>query len=665
MDAILEVYLEDLPPSEFPALLKQMEEKMKGLLEREGLGLESVKAGMTVRRLYIKLEGLPERQPDRIEERKGPPERVAFQDGKPTKALEGFLRKFGASLEDVEVRNGYVYAKKVIEGKGTREVLEELFPEFLKSLEFRKPMRWGDGKYEFVRPVHSILALLDSEVVEFESFGVKSSRETMGHRFFGRRVKIRSAEDYENALEKEYVIASLERRKEMIRSQLKVEKLEVDEDEELIDEVAYLTEYPKAVVGNFDEKYLSLPKEIIITTVKHHERTFATFRGGKVTTTFIGFQDGPQESENVRKGFERVINARLEDARYYYEKDLESSFEEWNEQLKGMVFQEKLGSLYDKVLRTKELSLKIAEIVRYGKKEKVERAALISKADIASKVVYEFPELQGIMGRIYALEWGEDEEVAWAIQEQYEDEPDHALGGIIGVADRLDTIVGNFLIGNVPSGSKDPFGLRTKADAVYSIVRKFEWDLDLKELMEKAKELIGIDGDLEKLWEFMRGRMRTFLESRGVEWDVARAAEHLWGRPLRAILSAEALSEIVDSEEIKALRVGFERVHNITSRHESREYDGALLKEDAEIELMNAFVEVKSEVTKALERLDYRSAYKALIKLKPHIDRYFDEVFVMVNREDLRRSRLGFLKNLDDLFMSVADLTKVSKERTL
>ena len=666
MKALLEIYLEDLPPSEFPALLDQMKEKMEDTLKKMELEFSSVESGMTVRRLYVKIDGLPEKQPDKVVERKGPPENIAYKDGEPTKALEGFLKKFGASVDDMVLRDGYVYVSQSIKGKETKEILPEVFVGFIKSLDFRKPMKWADGKYSFVRPVHSVLALLDDEVVDFEVFGIRSSNRTKGHRFFGKEITIEKIDEYENKLFDEFVIASLDKRMKKIKEQLFVEGYTVDMDEELIEEVAYLTEFPRAVVGSFDNKYLSLPQEVIITTVKHHERTFATFKEGKITQVFIGFQDGPDDPEgNVRKGFERVINARLEDARYYFEKDIKSSFEVWNEELKGMIFQKELGTLYDKVLRIKEISMDIANQIGYEKKDLLERAATISKADIASKVVYEFPELQGVMGRIYALKWGEDEEVAWALEEQYYDEPKGELGSLIGSADRLDTIVGNFLIGNLPKGSKDPFGLRGKADYIYASVDKFKWNIDLERLLNLAKNLLKVDSDLNSLENFMKNRFRLYLESTGVEWDVARAVEHLWKEPLRGILSAKALNKIIDSKDLIDLRVGFERVHNMASKHNSMEYEGALLKEDAEVSLINKFYEVKEKVLKALENFDYDIAYQSLIELKPYIDRYFDEVFVMVNREDIRRSRLGFLKNVDDLFMKVADLTQISKERVI
>ena len=663
LDALLEIYLEDLPPSEFPSLLSIMKEDIESLLKYEGIPFSSVKVGMTVRRLYVILEGLLGKPPSKVEERKGPPERIAYKDGKPTKALEGFLKKFSASQEDVVLKDGYVYIRRVVESRSTKEILSDIFPKFISSLRFRKPMRWGEGKYEFVRPVHGVVSLIGDEVVEFDIFGLRSSNVLKGHRFFGKEEKLSRVEEYEEVLRRNFVVADIEDRKRMIKEQLNLEGLDVDEDEELIDEVTYLTEYPRAVVGSFKEEYLKLPQEVIITTVKHHERTFATFKDGKITTTFVGFQDGHHSEENVRRGFERVINARLEDARYYYEKDLKASFDEWNEELKEVVFQKELGTLFDKVIRIRELSIDLAKMIGYLDIARVERAAMISKSDTVSKVVYEFPELQGVMGRIYALEWGEDYDVAWAVQEQYSDDPRNELGGIIGVADRIDTIVGNFSIGNIPSGSKDPYGLRTKADAVYSIIRKFRWDIDVTEFLNIAFDLLKSRRNEEELYKFMEGRFQAFLEGRGTPWDVARAVVHLWKTPLRGTLSAEALAKIVDSPDVSALRVGFERVHNMTSKHESRKFDGALLREKAEVDLMNEFLRVKSEVEKSLENLDYDSAYRSLISLKPYIDRYFDEVFVMVGREDLRRSRLGFLKNVDDLFMSVANLAEISKNR--
>jgi len=666
MKALLEIYLEDLPPSEFPSLLDQMKERMENVLKEKELEFSGVESGMTVRRLYIKIDGLPKKQPNKVIERKGPPENIAYKDGKPTKALEGFLKKFNASIKDVVLKDGYVYIFQDIKGKETKYILPEVFVKFIKSLNFRKPMKWANGEYSFVRPVHGVLALFDDEVVDFEIFGIKSSNKTIGHRFFGAEVTIGKIDEYEDKLFDEFVIVSLKRRIEKIKEQLFIEGYTIDMDEKLIKEVAYLTEFPRAVVGKFDEKYLSLPQEVIITTVKHHERTFATFKSGKITQVFIGFQDGPDDPEgNIKRGFERVINARLEDARYYFEKDLKSSFEKWNEQLKGMIFQKELGTLYDKVLRIGKISLEMARQVDYKKLDLLERAAMISKADIASKVVYEFPELQGVMGRIYALKWGEDEEVAWALEEQYCDKPKGELGSLIGSADRLDTIVGNFLTGNLPKGSKDPYGLRGKADYIYASVDKFKWNIDLEKLIDIAKSLLEIEGNLNDLRNFMKNRFRLYLEGIGIEWDVARAVEHLWEQPLRGISSAKALNEIINSKDLIDLRVGFERVHNMVAKHDSMEYEGALLKEDAEVSLINKFYEVKEKVLKALENFDYEKAYQSLIELKPYIDRYFDEVFVMVNREDIRKSRLGFLKNVDNLFMKVADLTQISKERVI
>jgi glycyl-tRNA synthetase beta chain len=287
------------------------------------------------------------------------------------------------------------------------------------------------------------------------------------------------------------------------------------------------------------------------------------------------------------------------------------------------------------------------------------RAAFLSKADIATHVVYEFPELQGVIGRIYALLDGEDESVAFALEDQYSQEPKSELGALIGVCDRIDTIAGNIAMGNLPSGSKDPYGLRTKADTIYWSIVRFGWDIDLAELLLMAKKLLSIDFDETKLFEFMNSRFYAFLLSQGFSFDIARAVNHLWTRPLRGYLSAQALTKACQSEDFNNVAIGFERVHNITKNHPEKHFDGALFEEEAEVELLNQFVSVKPKVIESLSKLDYEGAIKNLSSLKPYIDKYFDEVFVMVDREDIRRNRLGFLKNVDELFMLVGDLTQL------
>ncbi len=666
--ALFELGVEELPISEMESILEQLERNIDEVLKRNRLSCKDRRIFITPRRISFILYDLPEKQTDTTLERKGPPLKIAFdEEGKPTKALLGFLKSNDAGLEDIEKRGNYIYLVKKIEGKKLEEVLPKVLEEIVKSLSFKKPMKWGKGSFEFVRPVHWIVAMVNDEVLPFEMFGVKSSNVSKGHRFHSSDVKIESVETYIDQLKRTFVLVDHEERERIIHEEVKKVGGNLEEDEELIKEIVWLTEYPSPILGSFKEEYLTLPEEIITVTIKHHQKAFTLRDNGKIKNMFLAFMDGPGDPEgNVKKGYERVVNARLEDARYYYFKDLERSLESFNEELKGIIFQKNLGTLYDKVLRIKELSSILCDKIGVDEtyKTKVMRAAILSKADVATKVVFEFPELQGIMGRIYAIKQGEDEEVAWAIQEQYEDEPENVIGAIVGIADRVDTITGNVLIENLPTGSKDPFGLRRKMDAVFKISRKYEWDLDLEKLFKKSRELIGIDkeGFWRDLEEFARGRFYAFLvNTLGVPYDVARSVNHLWVKPLRGILSAEAIFETLDSKDFQDLVVGFERVHNITKKHESRVYDGALFQIEEEKKLLNKFLEVKDKVKKALDHLNYKEAVRNLIELKPFIDSYFDNVFVMVNQEDIRLNRLGFLKNIDDLFMEIGDLSYLVK----
>ena len=666
--ALFELGVEELPISEMESILEQLEKNIDEVLKRNRLSCKDRRIFITPRRICFILYDLPEKQTDTTLERKGPPLKIAFdKEGKPTKALLGFLKSNEASLEDVEKKGNYIYLVKKIEGKRLEEVLPKVFEEIVKSLSFKKPMKWGKGLFEFVRPVHWIVVMVNDEVLPFEMFGVKSSNISKGHRFHSNDVKIESVETYIDQLRKAFVLVDHKERERIIHEEVKKVGGNLEEDEKLIKEIVWLTEYPSPILGSFKEEYLTLPEEIITVTIKHHQKAFTLRDNGKIKNMFLAFMDGPGDPEgNVKKGYERVVNARLEDARYYYFKDLERSLESFNEELKGIIFQKNLGTLYDKVLRIKELSSMLCDEIGVDEtyKTKVMRAAILSKADVATKVVFEFPELQGIMGRIYAIKQGEDEEIAWAIQEQYEDEPENVIGAIVGIADRVDTITGNVLIENLPTGSKDPFGLRRKMDAVFRISRKYEWDLNLEKLFKKSRELIGIDKDgfWRDLEEFARGRFYAFLVNTiGVPYDVARSVNHLWVKPLRGILSAEAISETLDSNDFQDLVVGFERVHNITKKHESRAYDGALFQIEEEKKLLNKFLEVKDRVKKALDHLNYKEAVRNLIELKPFIDSYFDNVFVMVNQEDIRLNRLGFLKNIDDLFMEIGDLSYLVK----
>jgi len=663
---LFEIGIEELPTTEVSGINQQLTEKIPELLKAEGVEFEDFKIFIAPRRFGFVIKGLSESTPDKIIEKKGPAVNVAYdKDGQPTKALLGFLKANDSSLDEVKIIENYVYVSKVQKGVRTEDILKRVIPQLIQNMKFRKPMKWGDGKYEFVRIPHNILAIYDGRVLELEIFGLKASNKTVGHRFvMDEYFEVSCFAEYTEKLNKYFVIPEMEKRREFIINQLmEFEKngYEIDKDEDLVEEVAILTEYPKMIYGQFLEKYLELPEELIKTTIKHHQRSFTIKKYGKITNTFIAFIDMPEDEKgNARRGYERVINARLEDARYYYEKDINVPLESFNEKLKEIVFQKELGTLYDKILRIENISKHIVENLDLEQKsDKILRTARLSKADVGSHVVYEFPELQGIMGRIYALKDKEAKEVAVGIEEHYKSNPTTVEGAIVGIADRIDTIVGNFVIGNIPTGSKDPYGLRSKVDDIFTIVEKFNWDIDLKELIQvTCREL---NRELPNgLYEFFESRFELYNSH--LRYDIARAVKELWSKPLRGILSAQAIMNLVGSEEFEHLLVGFERVHNISKKHNSVEFDSAKFIQTEEKELFEKFIEVRPVVVEHIVHLNYIDALKKIVELRPFIDRYFDKVFVMVEEMDIKTNRLGFLKAIDSLFTEFGDLTLVEKK---
>lgn len=666
-NALLEIGVEELPASEIDQIKQQLKDLSQNSLQEAKISYENLLCFVTNRRICILIQNLSEKQQDMIVVKKGPSQQVAFSDGKPTKALIGFLSANQASESEIFVQEGYVYLKKKIEGKKSQEVLPEIFKNVISSLRFTKPMKWSDGKYEFIRPVKWILCIYNDEILPLELFGVKSSNVTYSHPYIGKRIEIKKPEDYIDVLKENFVIVDEAERIERIKQQLSELEMQYgfkcEKEEKMIEKISKITEWPVPIVGSFKQEYLSLPPELITVTIKHHLSAFTTFKDGKMITSFIAFVDRPEGNfSKIIQGYQNVVNARLEDAHYYLEIDKRYRLEDFNEKLKEMVFQKELGTLFDKVKRIEQISVYI--VGKLGLKnllEKVRRAAILSKADIASHVVYEFPELQGVMGRIYAILNGEDNEIAHAIEEQYAEQLQTKVGAIIGISDRIDTIVGNLAVGNIPSGSKDPFGLRNKLDTILRTIVLQRWDIDLEDLINTTLNLLNMQCDSHIIEDFMSARYYAFLINEGFTYDVARAVNHLWRKPLRGFLSAKAISKMMDTQDFNKLCIGFERVHNITRNYTDTTFDGILFEKEAEISLLNQFIHAKSVVLESLKELNYEKAVNSLISLKPYIDNYFDEVFVMSDREDIRKNRLGFLKNIDKLFIEIGDLTHLVK----
>ncbi len=682
-DFILEIMTEEIPPTEIAGIKEQFEKGFSDFLQNLRIKHDQLVFFYAARRFGIYVNNLHLKQEDLEEIKRGPAKKIAFdQEGKPTKALVGFLKGNKANEDDLvfkeENSNIYCYIKRTLKGGVTREVLERNLSKFLENLNFKKPMRWAEGKYKFVRPVHNILAILSMELIQFSFLGIHSSKQTYGHRFKESMIEIESADVYFKRLKENNVYADPLERKEKIIKEIKEvemkEQVKIPADEELIEEVTAITEFPNAVFGEYDVKFLSLPKEVLITALKHHQRTFPVLRNNQIIPHFLSFQDNEAHSEeNVKAGYKKVIEARLEDALFYYREDLKKSFENRTDELKEIGFQNKLGTLFEKVQRNKELSSKICSILMIDSeyREYAKKATLLMKNDLTTHMVYEFPELQGVIGRIYAKKTGEPYEVYQAIEEQYsENVPETVSGCITTLSDNLDTIAGNLLINNIPSGSKDPFALRRALTKCLYIIIRREWDLDLVELFSYSLNLYNFDFDEEKkeslmqiFKELLKNRIEYYLQEKGIHYDMINATIHLADSPLRCILSADALMKLrIDGDFTDLTRI-FERIHNISKKHTSHHYDSRLFEHQEEIQLEEKFNDIRDEVSKSLERFDYNSALHKIKELRFFVDNYFDNVFVMAEREDLKLTRLGFLKTLDDFLLKMGDFSEIVQNK--
>ncbi|MBL5980813.1 glycyl-tRNA synthetase subunit beta [Petrotoga sp. 8T1HF07.NaAc.6.1] len=684
--AIFEIGVEDLPPSEFDNILAQLEEGLKKSLEKNDLNFLSMNIFISPRRFGAYIVGLPDKQPDKKEKRKGPPKKICFdENNQPTKALEGFAKGQGVQVKDVKFENNdgaeYAYIEFVKAGEPTKIILQNIIPELITNMNFAKSMRWGKGNYTFVRPVHWVLGLYNREILEFEIFDEKSSNKSYGHRFFGEEIIITNPQTFFSELKKNYVIPLYEERIEVIEREIQeLEdehniKISLEEHEDLIREIAKMTEFPKGVVGSFDEKYLFLPPEIIIVTVRHHQRSFVAMKDGKVINKYVAFQDGFGRKSNVTNGYTRVINARLDDAAFYYEDDLKTDIQKRLEDLKSITYQVELGNYREKCERISTLSSKIAEKLGFENLDVVKRAGLLCKIDIPSKVVYEFPELQGIMARIYLKHKGENEDVFLTAEEHYKplsenDEiSQNLVANIVSIADKIDDIIGYFGIGKIPSGSKDPFALRRKAFGILRILISMEWDLNLKELIDLSEKVFAESGKSNisikpvevELKSFLSNRLGTILERENISAEAINSVLINVYKPLRAYLAAKSLDKFIKKEEFQDFITAFQRVNNISKNHYSQEYHGRLFVEEEEKTLFQKYLEVKSQFENCLKKLDYDGAIESLISLKENIDRYFDNIFVMSEDESIRSNRLGFLKSLSALFYEIGDVEKLYK----
>lgn len=689
---LLEIGVEEMPARFIPSAMDQLASNGLNSLMSARLEPGTVNVSATPRRLALRIDDIPDNQPDQIREVKGPPVKAAFDaDGNPTRAAEGFAKGQGVPLAALytKVAEGgeYVFARVEDKGRPAMDVLKQVLPELIVSLSFPKAMRWANLDLRWARPIRWIVALLGPDIIEFEFAGLRSGRNTYGLRFLHPDpIAIPDPSQHAALLRSaEVILDQQERRKrihDLVLEAAAAEGGRVDEsDEELFEEVTNINEFPSVVVGRFDRRYLELPPEAVITPMRHHQRYFPVYgNDGRLLPLFITIRNGrPDEKGYVRRGNEKVLAARLADASFFYEEDRKIRLEDRLPRLETLVFQEKLGTMRERVERLAVLAPSICESLGGTPEDctAAARAAQLSKSDLVSSMVFEFPELQGIMGSYYALADGESPEVARAIDEQYR--PRHAGGELpetpagcaLALADKLDALAGFFGVGLVPSGSQDPFALRRAALGAIAILRSSRRSINLEQLAAKAYSMFTETAALRNdqattvgmLNEFFRARMRVALVDEGLRYDLVDAALGAGELdPFTLVQMATALQALSGTPEFGEALGAFTRAANLAAKAETDRVDPGALPEEADRVLLEACRKAETELNRAVERGDIPGAVAALAALKTPVDTFFGQVLVMAADENVRRSRLAMLKAIVGLFNRLADWSKIVSE---
>ena len=677
---LLEIGTEEIPAHAMPGILEQLKTLATGAFKDARIEVGAIKTLGTPRRLALMIDGVAARQSDVSEERRGPSAKIAFDsEGKPSKAAIGFARGQKIKPEELITRDGYVYALVHQSGQATNELLKSILPKLICSLNFPNNMRWGDLDFKFIRPIRWIVSLLDDEIIPFELANVKSGRISRGHRFLSTgEFEIKTAADYVEDCRKNFVIVDQLQRKTMIVAEIEAVAKEnngrAEITDDLLEEVLYLVEYPTALAGKFETKYLKLPAEAVITPMRDHQRYFPVKSfDGELLPLFITVRNGGREYlDIVRHGNERVLKARLEDAQFFFNEDRKKSLERHREKLKTVVFQEGLGSVYAKTERLEKLSAKIAAMIHASDEERANaiRAAKLSKADLVTGMVTEFTELQGVMGREYAKLDGENEAVSTAIDEHYmprfagDAQPKSTAGRILSLADKLDNLVATFSRGLIPTGSQDPFALRRQALGIVNMLNEAQWSISISELVDESMDLLGINDEVgrEKMQadiaDFMKLRVKNVL-SEAVRYDVIDAVIEDVDDLYSVTLRAHAVENFLATPDSTRIIQAFVRAGNIAKKSLAMTIDEKLLEAEAEVVLFKAFNAIKVVASELIAKRDYGGALEALRKLAPPIDAFFDSVMVMAEDARVRNNRLGMLKSIDELIKGVADFGKI------
>jgi glycyl-tRNA synthetase beta chain len=682
---LLEIGTEEIPSGFIHMALEEMERLFRKELKNQRLGFEDIKTFGTPRRLVLFIDRLSGRQEDIYVEKIGPSKKVAFDnDGNPTGAAIGFAKAQNVSpadLQQISLSKGdYVAVKKKESGIDTREVLSSILPRLITSIPFPKSMRWGDSPIRFARPIHWILCLFNGDIVPFWVGNIESKDISFGHRFMAPSpFKVQDFNSYIDHLRKAKVIVDPIERKEMIRKEIAEAVAGVSgkvlEDEDLLEEVNFLIEYPTSIVGTFDREFLDLPKEVLIASMRKHQMYFSVIdSSGDLLPYFISVNNTiVKDPEVVVRGNERVLKARLSDAKFFFEEDQKSPLFESVPYLKEIVFQSELGTLYEKVMRLKRLVEYLALEIKPELKETTKRAAFLCKADLTSKMVGEFPNLQGVMGREYAFLSGEDPEVANAIYEHYlprfagDSLPRSDMGAFVSIADRIDTIVGCFGVGLIPTGTSDPYALRRQALGVINIILDRRYPICLTKICKRSIEYLNdkisrapVDV-FNEVFEFFRQRFQHHLSAKGFSYDVIDAVLSLnFDDMADAFDRIEALEEMKNQPDFQPLTIAFKRASNIITQSSSaKETRVSLFQHPAENNLWDAYKEIKESVLELILKKNYKEALYILVNLRKPVDDFFDNVMVMAEDEEVRKNRLAMLVKVSDLFLKIGDFSKI------
>ena len=698
-ELLLEIGVEELPYQFIVPALTILQESAERLLVEQRLKFETAKTVGTPRRLTLVVDGIAVRQTSVVKEFVGPPKAVAFdQSGQPTKAAMSFAAAQGMAVKDLQIRHtakgDYLLAVKHEAGRPANVVLGELLPQLVANLFFPKSMKWNETGVRFARPVRWLVVLYGGSVLQVRAAGIHSGNKTRGHRALsnGKAVVVRDYESYVKALERQGVIVDPERRRHMIEAQIaalcKRTGFRVNEDADLLDQAVYTTEYPNAIIGSFKETYLDVPQEILIISMKKHQGFFSLRdnRSGKLAPHFIAVANNqPKDMSLIRAGNERVLAARLADAKFFFDEDRKIKLTERARKLTDVIFYQKIGTMAQKQERIKKLATAIVSQLdpRNDELKRVcERAAGLCKADLASGIVGEFPELQGVMGSEYARHDGESEAVSQAIREQYlpraiEGElPTTRPGQILSLADRLDSVAAFFHVGMMPTGSEDPFALRRHATAVVRIILEGNLRINLGHAIDNASNIVAEDGvkgvsdssqlGRRRIAEFIFERVRHYGRTvHGLRDDVMeavlRTASDSMVDLVDLLLKMKALQAISTRREFDPLIVGFKRASRIVAKEQwnRKPVDPALFKDSAEAELHQQAGTCRKEFEARMAQERYDKALDELVLLKPAIDAFFQAVMVNTEDEAIRSNRLSLLKEVDDMFLSFADFSQI------